>query len=109
MIQHRVSGPWWIIGWGALATSILAIGPLGSAVTGGEGRCAEVERVLAQTPKVARDSLKRMNVVKRMTEDLRRLIDCGTSRDNQKAANDTTVRFETTQEKRWAPARQEPK
>ncbi len=63
MIQHRVSSPWWIIGWGALATSILLIGPLGSAVTGGEGRRAEVERVLAQAPKIAHDSLKRLNVV----------------------------------------------
>ena len=44
-----------------------------------------------------------------MTKDLRTLIDRGTSRDGQQAANDTIVRFETTQEKRWAPALSESK
>lgn len=44
------------------------------------------------------------DVVQRMTKDLRTLIDRGTSRDGQVATNDTIVRFETTQEKRWAPA-----
>jgi CubicO group peptidase (beta-lactamase class C family) len=39
-----------------------------------------------------------------MTKDLRTLIDRGASRDGQEAANDTHVRFETTQEQRWAPA-----
>ncbi len=43
------------------------------------------------------------NVVQRMTKDLRTLVDRGTSRSGQKASNDTAVRFETTQEKRWAP------
>ena len=33
------------------------------------------------------------------------LIERGTSRDGQQAANDTIVRFETTQEKRWAHVR----
>lgn len=43
--------------------------------------------------------------VQRMTRDLKTLIDRGTSRPGQQAANDTLVRFDTTQEKRWAPAR----
>jgi arylsulfatase A-like enzyme len=44
------------------------------------------------------------DVVKRMTKDLRSLVDRGTSRPGQKASNDTLVRFETTQTERWAPA-----
>ena len=54
-------------------------------------------------------SAKRPDVVKRMTKDLRALIDRGTSRRGQKAANDTIVRFETTQAERWAPALHESK
>jgi len=46
---------------------------------------------------------KHPDVVERMTKDLRSLIDRGTSRPGQKAANDAVVRFETTQTKRWAP------
>jgi len=49
-------------------------------------------------------SAKHPDVVQRMTKDLRALIDRGTSRPGQQASNDTLVRFETTQEKRWAPA-----
>ena len=48
-------------------------------------------------------SRERPDVVEPMTKDLRTLIDRGTSRDGQIATNDTIVRFETTQEKRWAP------
>ena len=48
------------------------------------------------------------DVVQRMTKDLRTLIDCGTSRAGQQAANDTLIQFETTQEERWAPALPEP-
>lgn len=40
--------------------------------------------------------------VRRMTEDLRALVDRGTSRPDQSAKNDTAVHFETIQEKRWA-------
>ena len=51
-------------------------------------------------------SKKYPDVVKRMTTDLRTLVDRGTSRPGQTASNDTIVRFERTQEKRWASARQ---
>ncbi len=50
---------------------------------------------------------KHPDIVKRMTKDLRTLVDRGTSRPGQKASNDTVVRYETTQTERWAPARQE--
>jgi arylsulfatase A-like enzyme len=43
-------------------------------------------------------------IVERMTKGLKSLIDRGTSRPDQKASNDTAVRFDTTQTKRWAPA-----
>ena len=39
-----------------------------------------------------------------MTDALKELIERGTSRVDQKAANDTVVRFDTIQTKRWAPA-----
>lgn len=44
------------------------------------------------------------DVVRRMTEELRTLVDRGTSRPGQHASNDTAVRFETTQPLRWAAA-----
>ncbi|MHB8863466.1 MAG: hypothetical protein ACYC6N_13750, partial [Pirellulaceae bacterium] len=47
------------------------------------------------------------DVVARTPQDLRTLIDRGTSRPRQKAAIDTVVRFETTQTERWAPPRRE--
>ena len=47
---------------------------------------------------------KHPDVMEQMTKDLGTLIDRGTSRDGQQAANDTIVRFKTTQEQRWAPA-----
>ena len=47
---------------------------------------------------------ERPEIVARMTRDLRQLIDRGSSRPGQQAANDTDVRFETTQRLRWAPA-----
>jgi arylsulfatase A-like enzyme len=47
---------------------------------------------------------KHRDVAERMTKDLKALIDRGTSRPGRQAANDTIVRFEKTQEKRWAPA-----
>ena len=47
---------------------------------------------------------ERPEIVKRMTGDLRQLIDRGSSRSGQRAVNDTDVRFETTQQLRWAPA-----
>ena len=50
---------------------------------------------------------KNPDIVKRMTKDLRTLVDRGTSRPGQEASNDTSVRFETTQAVRWAPARRE--
>lgn len=46
----------------------------------------------------------RPDVVAGMTRRLRALIDGGTSRTGQTASNDTHVRFETTQQQRWAPA-----
>ena len=52
-------------------------------------------------------SKERPNVVKRMRKDLKSLIDRGSSSPGQTASNDTVVRFETTQRKRWAPARRE--
>ena len=52
-------------------------------------------------------SKERPDVVRRMTKDLKTLIDRGSSRPGQTAANDTVVQFETTQIKRWAPARRE--
>lgn len=50
-------------------------------------------------------SKERPDVVKRMTNDLRMLIDRGSSRPSQTASNDTVVQFETTQTQRWAPSR----
>lgn len=44
------------------------------------------------------------DVVQRMTRDLRSLVERGTSRPHLQAFNDTIVRFEVTQENRWAPA-----
>jgi len=49
-------------------------------------------------------SVKRPDIVKRMTEGLTKEIARGASRDGLKAANDTDVRFDTIQMKRWAPA-----
>ncbi|NLF69673.1 MAG: arylsulfatase [Candidatus Anammoximicrobium sp.] len=49
-------------------------------------------------------SEKHPDIVKRLTNDLKTLIDRGTSRPGQQAANDTLVRFDTTQEMRWTPA-----
>jgi arylsulfatase A-like enzyme len=49
---------------------------------------------------------KHPDVVKRMTEELRALVERGASRPNLKASNDTVVRFEETQKQRWAPETQ---
>lgn len=46
-------------------------------------------------------SKKHPEIVKRMTEGLSKLIQRGTSRVAQKSANDTIVRFDTSQTKRW--------
>lgn len=43
-------------------------------------------------------------IVQRMTKAFRKLITDGASRPGQEASNDTAVRFDTIQEKRWAPA-----
>jgi arylsulfatase A len=48
-------------------------------------------------------SEKHPEIVERMTDGLRTLIERGTSRAGQKGANDTTVRFDTLQMKRWGP------
>ncbi len=49
-------------------------------------------------------SKKHPEIVKRMTEGLRTLIENGSSRaDQEKASNDTAVRFDTIQMKRWGP------
>lgn len=52
-------------------------------------------------------SKERLDIVKRMTKELKTLIDRGSSHSGQTAANDTVVQFEKTQTKRWTPA--EPK
>jgi len=49
-------------------------------------------------------SMKHPQVAQRMTKALKELIDRGTSRFDQRAANDTVVRFDTIQTKRWALA-----
>ena len=49
-------------------------------------------------------SMKHPDVVQRMTDALKELIDRGTSSVDRKAPNDTVVRFDTIQTKRWAPA-----
>ncbi|HCO26248.1 MAG: hypothetical protein CME31_19115 [Gimesia sp.] len=43
-------------------------------------------------------------IVSRMTVDFKHLIEQGSSRAEQKAANDSQVRFDITQKQRWAPA-----
>ena len=43
-------------------------------------------------------------IVERMTEGLKTLIARGSSRAGQKGSNDTIVRFDTIQTKRWGPA-----
>lgn len=50
-------------------------------------------------------SAKHPEIVKRMTDGLAQAIANGSSRAGQKGANDTQVRFETIQTKRWGPAR----
>lgn len=47
---------------------------------------------------------KHPEIVSRMTTDFKQLIERGSSRSGQKAANDTQVRFDITQKQRWAPA-----
>jgi arylsulfatase A len=46
---------------------------------------------------------ERPEIVKRMKNDLKTLVDRGTSRRGQTASNDTVVQVEITQTKRWAP------
>jgi arylsulfatase A-like enzyme len=48
-------------------------------------------------------------IVQRMTDALQHLVDRGTSRPHQQAANDRRVQFKTTQLQRWAPALDESK
>jgi arylsulfatase A-like enzyme len=45
-------------------------------------------------------------IVARLTGQLQRLVDQGRSRSGPKASNDTRVRFDVTQNERWAPALQ---
>jgi arylsulfatase A len=49
-------------------------------------------------------SRKHPEIVKRMTQGLKTLIEQGSSRTGQKSSNDTAVRFDRIQPKRWAPA-----
>jgi arylsulfatase A len=49
-------------------------------------------------------SKKHPDLTKRMTADLKNLIKRGASRVTQESSNDTVVRFDTIQSKRWAPA-----
>jgi arylsulfatase A-like enzyme len=70
----------------------------------GKPTVAELYRLDSDVGEQTDLSGKHPEVVESMIKDLRTLIDRGTSRDGQTAANDTIVRFETTQEKRWAPA-----
>ena len=46
---------------------------------------------------------KHPQIVQRMTDQLKKLIAVGTSRPGQKAANDTAVRYDISQQKRWGP------
>ncbi len=48
-------------------------------------------------------SEKRPEVMQQMTKALESLIENGTSRPTQKSSNDTFVRFDTIQTKRWGP------
>lgn len=43
-------------------------------------------------------------IVSGMTTDFKHLIEQGSGRAGQKAANDLQVRFDITQKQRWAPA-----
>ena len=47
-----------------------------------------------------------VEVAQKLRTSLKELIERGASRVGQKAANDTLVRFDTTQMKRWGPARE---
>ena len=49
-------------------------------------------------------SVRHADVVQRMAKQLKKLIAHGTSRADQTGANDTDVRFDTIQVKRWAPS-----
>ena len=49
-------------------------------------------------------SKDRPDLVQRMTGALEELIERGTSRVTQDATNDTVIRFDTIQTKRWGPA-----
>ena len=69
----------------------------------GKPTVAELYRLDSDVSEETDLAAKHPEVVERMTKDLRSLIDRGTSRSGQKSANDTVVRFETTQTKRWAP------
>jgi len=73
----------------------------------GKPTVAELYRLDTDVGEMTDLAAQHPEVVERMANDLRTLIDCGTSRPTQKSANDTVVRFETTQTERWAPARQE--
>ena len=48
-------------------------------------------------------SKKHPKIVQRMTEGLKKLIERGTSRAGRKISNDTIIRFDTIQTKRWGP------
>jgi arylsulfatase A-like enzyme len=70
----------------------------------GQPTVAELYRLDADIAEQTDLSSKHPDVVRRMTEDFKTLIDRGASREGFVAANDAVVRFATTQEQRWAPA-----
>jgi len=92
-------GPWKLV---------YRLGGRNLAQSRGKPTVAELYNLGSDVGEQTDQSAKHPDIVKRMTEDLRALIDRGTSRDGQKAANDTIVRFDTTQTERWAPALREP-
>ena len=94
------NGPWKLV-W--------RLGERNLAQSRGKSTVPELYNLASDVGEQTDLSGKQPDVVQRMTKDLRTLVDRGTSRDGQQAANDTLVQFETTQEKRWAPALPEPK
>ncbi len=71
------------------------------------GRPAEVELYNLREDVAEQNDLaeQKPQLVRSLTEELRATIDRGATRELPNAANDTEVRFETIQMKRWAPPR----
>ncbi len=65
MNQHRLSSSRWIIRLVAMALWIPLTCVLESPVTGGEGRRAEVKRILAQAPRSEGQASNEMSAISR--------------------------------------------